>query len=171
MDATYQDHGIQFRYPDDWELGEQQEADQFSVTVTSPTTAFWTLSLFNSCPEPDDVIESVLDAFHEEYDEMDEYPTTARVARRPTVGRDIDFVCLNTMNFAAVRSFRTRQFTAMVLFQLNESEREDLEPILEQITRSLSCAGASTDAAEDDDEFTADAAGLLGLEIDADEDD
>ncbi len=152
MDATYQAHGVRFRYPRDWELAEQHEEDQFSITVSSPTTAFWTLSLFSSCPEPDDVVQTALDAFHEEYDEMDDYPATDRVGKRPTVGRDIDFVCLDRLNVAAVRAFRTREFTAMVLFQMTEAERDDVGSILERITRSLSCraSGKEEEAASDE---------------------
>jgi hypothetical protein len=139
MDAIYQAHGVRFRYPSEWELAEQHDEHQYSITVSSPTTAFWTLSLFESCPEPIDVVQTVLDAFREEYDEIDDYPASTRVGKRPTVGRDIDFVCLDRLNIAAVRAFRTRRFTAMVLFQLTEAERHDVEPILESMTRSLSC--------------------------------
>jgi hypothetical protein len=145
MDATYQAHGVRFRYPSEWVLAEQHDEEQFSVTVSSPATAFWTLSLFESCPEPDDVVQTVLDAFHEEYDEMDDYPSSVRIGRRPTVGRDIDFVCVDRLNVAAVRAFRTRKFTAMVLFQLTEAERDDMWPVLERITRSLSCGSPGKD--------------------------
>ena len=152
MDATYQAHGVRFRYPGEWELSEQQDPEQLSITVASPATAFWTLSLFASCPDPEDVIETVLDAFREEYDELDEYPADEKVGRRAAIGRDIDFVCLDKLNLAAVRSFRTRQFTALVLFQLTEAEREEIEPILERMTASLTCGGARGATAESDDE-------------------
>ncbi|HEY3968420.1 MAG TPA: hypothetical protein VGM05_27985 [Planctomycetaceae bacterium] len=152
MDATYQAHGVRFRYPSNWELAEQHEEDQLSITVSSPTTAFWTLSLFSSCPEPEDVVQTVLDAFHEEYDEMDDYPSSTRIGKRPTVGRDIDFVCLDRLNVAAVRAFRTREFTAMVLLQMTEAERSDVEPILEKITRSLSCRASSKEEESASDE-------------------
>jgi hypothetical protein len=145
MDATYQSHGVCFRYPSEWELAEQQDEDQFSVTVSSPMAAFWILSLFTSCPEPDDVVQSVLDAFEDEYDELDVYPVTPRVGRRSAVGRDIDFVCLDKLNVAGVRAFRTRQFTAMVLFQLTEDERGEFEPILEEMTRSLSWSASGNE--------------------------
>lgn len=138
MDTTYQSNGVSFRYPGEWELNEERTDEQFSITVSSPLTAFWTLSLFPDCPEPDDVVETVLDAFHEEYSEMDDYPSKERVGRRPTIGRDIDFVCLDVLNLARVRAFRTPGFTALVLFQLTEAERDETGPILEMITRSLS---------------------------------
>lgn len=145
MDTIYQSNGVTFRYPSEWELTEEQTDEQLSITVTSPQTAFWTLILFPDCPEPDDVVETVLDAFHEEYPEMDEYPTKARIGRRRTVGRDIDFVCLDVLNLARVRAFRTSGFTALVLFQMTEAEEDETGPILEMITRSLSLPSNAED--------------------------
>jgi hypothetical protein len=151
MDATYQGHGVRFRYPSEWEVSEQQEGSQFSITVSSPATAFWTLSLFADCPEPDDVVDAVLDAFREEYDEMDEYPSRGRIGKRPSVGRDIDFVCLDRLNSAGVRAFRARQFTVMVLYQLTENERDETGEILELMTRSLTFRAEKPSGPADDE--------------------
>jgi hypothetical protein len=141
MDTTYQSHGVKFRYPRDWELSEQQEGEQISITVSSPLTAFWTLTLFLDRPDPGDIVAAALDAFHEEYAELDDYPSKTRLCKRPTVARDIDFVCLELLNSASIRAFRARDFTVLVLFQFTEGERDETGPILERITRSLSCSG------------------------------
>lgn len=152
MDATYQSHGISFRYPGDWELDEEKSEEQLAITVTSPMTAFWTLSLFPDCPEPEELIETVLDAFHDEYPEMDEYPSKARVGRRRTISRDIDFVCLDALNLARIRAFRAPGFTALVLFQLTEAEEGETGPVLEMITRSLTLPSQVDDEVEPDEE-------------------
>ena len=151
MESTYQSHGVRFRYPNEWAVSEQQDEDQISITVSSPQTAFWTVTLFPGCPEPEDIVAAALDAFHEEYEELDDYPSRVRVCRRRTVARDVDFVCLELLNSAGIRAFRAGRFTVLVLFQLTESEREETAPILDRITRSLSCsAGKSDDDNEDD---------------------
>src|SRR5579871_4830271 len=147
MEALYRSNGVMFRYPGGWELSEQREGEQLSITVSSPDTAFWTVSLFPDRPDPADIIAAAIDAFHEEYDELDEYPSKVRLCRSPTVARDIDFVCLELLNTAGIRAFRARDFTVLVLFQLTEAERAELGPVLEQITRSLTCIAS---AAEDD---------------------
>jgi hypothetical protein len=140
MDATYQAHGVRFRYPHEWDVTEQEQEDQVSITVSSPETAFWTVSLFPGCPEPDEIVAAALDAFHDEYDELDEYSSKVRVCKRPTVARDIDFVCLELLNSAGIRAFRARNFTVLVLFQLTDAERKEIAPIFESITKSLSCS-------------------------------
>jgi len=150
MKAIYRSHGVMFRYPEEWELSEQREGEQISITVSSPQTAFWTVSLFPDRPDPADIVAAAIDAFREEYDELDDYPSQVRVCRRPTVARDIDFVCLELLNTAGIRAFRTRDFTVLVLFQLTEGERQDAGPVLDRITRSLACVvSASGEAAEE----------------------
>jgi hypothetical protein len=141
MEAIYQSHGVRFRYPQDWELSEQQEAEQISITVSSPLTAFWTLTLFPDCPDPGDIVAAALDAFYEEYDELDDYPSKIWLCKRPTVARDVDFVCLELLNSAGIRAFRAQAFTVLVLFQFTEGERDETGRILERITLSLSCPG------------------------------
>lgn len=138
MDGEYAAHGVRFRYPAEWEVSEQRDESQLSITVSSLHTSFWTLTLISDRPDPEDIVAAVLDAFHEEYDELDDYPSQARVGKRPTVARDIDFVCLELLNVARVRAFRTADFTAMVLYQGTDAEFQDTEPILERITKSLS---------------------------------
>jgi hypothetical protein len=150
MDNLYESHGVRFRYPGGWELSEQREGEQLSITVSSPHAAFWTLSLFPGCPDPADIVAAVIDAFQEEYEELDDYPSKVRLCRSPTVARDIDFVCLELLNTAGVRAFRVRDFTVLVLFQMTEGERAELGPVLERITRSLTCvATVPEDASED----------------------
>lgn len=141
MDAIYNLHGIRFRYPGEWELTEQDDGEQISITVTGPPpqAAFWTVTLFPRGPDPSDLVAAAVDAFHEEYDELDDYPSKVKLCKRPTVARDVDFVCLELLNAAGIRAFRAPDFTVFVLYQFTEAERGDAGPILEQITRSLTC--------------------------------
>ena len=145
MDETYTSHGVTFQYPSDWELSETDEGGQITVSVSSPRTAFWTMSLFLDCPEPDDVVEAVLDAFREEYAEMDDYASRSRLCEGPTVARDIDFVCLELLNSARVRACRAGAFTVMVLYQWTEAEKDEILPILEKITGSVKCPAGQGD--------------------------
>jgi len=64
MDALYNSHGVTFRYPGGWELSEQREGEQLSITVSSPHAAFWTVSLFPGRPDPADIVAAAVDAFH-----------------------------------------------------------------------------------------------------------
>ncbi|RPI90840.1 MAG: hypothetical protein EHM42_00745 [Planctomycetaceae bacterium] len=137
MAARYADHGVTLLYPSRWTLTEQAEPGQVTITISSPGTSFLTLCLFQDRPAPADVAEAALEAFRDEYTEIDIYPTSGRVCRRRAVAWDVEFFCLELTNSARIRAFRTPRFTGLLLFQGTDSEFETTGPIFEKITRSL----------------------------------
>jgi len=141
MEEIYQGHGISFRYPTGWELTEQEDDEAISITVASPETSFWSISLFHDGPSPQEVLESAVEALREEYAEADIYPSMARIGKRPGVARDVDFVCFELINSAFLRSFQTERFTVLVLYQGFDGELEMTRALLEAISTSLAFAG------------------------------
>jgi len=139
MEEIYNQHGVRFVYPDDWEVTEEKRDDELSITVSSPHASFWTLTLFYDSPDPEDIIETVLEAFRDEYQELDIYPADDEVCDCPTVARDIEFVCLELLNSAWARSFQTPDFTGLVLYQATDHEQEQALPVFETLTASLEC--------------------------------
>ena len=145
MDEIYENHGVRFSYPANWEVSEQGQPGELSITVSSPHTAFWTLSLFLEGPDPEGIMEAVLDAFREEYDELDIYEVKATLCDQEALARDIEFVCLELLNSAWARVIRTTDYTLLVLYQANDEELDEAGAIMEEITRSLSCEGLPED--------------------------
>ena len=144
MDETYEGNGIRFRYPTSWELVEQEDGESTSITVASPETSFWSVSLFRDGPSPQQVVASAVEAFREEYDEVDVYPCEEKMGDRPGVARDVDFVCFELINSAFLRSFQTDRFTVLVLYQGFDGELADTRPLLEAISASLTLEGEET---------------------------
>ena len=134
---TYRGNGVEFRYPEFWELSEQRDAQQVSITVASPGTSFWTLSLFFARPAPGDLMDSAVQAFREEYEDVDVYPADGRLGPYACDGRDVQFVCLELINSAALRALQAGDVTAFVLYQGTDQELEETRPILEAISGSL----------------------------------
>jgi hypothetical protein len=130
-------HGLRFLYPDDWSLNEQTDQQEVTVTVAGPHTSFWSISLYYERPPTESVMAAALDAFRNEYENLDLYPAQAALCERPTVAYDLDFVCLELINSAFLRAFRTGQFTALVLYQGTDQELDETRDILEAISRSL----------------------------------
>ena len=141
MDETYEGNGIRFRYPAYWELLEQEEGESTSITVASPETSFWSISLFRDSPSPEQVVASAVEAFREEYDEVDVYPSDERMGDRPGVANDVDFVCFELINSAFLRAFQTDRFTVLVLYQGFDGELVETRPLLEAISASLKLEG------------------------------
>jgi hypothetical protein len=137
MDAEYEGHGIRFRYPGAWSLSEQEQGQLTSITVDSPETSSWSVSLFLDQPSPEEVLDAAIEAFREEYDEVDVYPVEARMGERASIARDVDFVCFELISSAFLRAFRAERFTVLVLSQGFDGELETTRPLLEAISASL----------------------------------
>lgn len=135
--AEFHKHGVRFRFPRSWKLTEEPSRNETCITVAGPRTAFWSLTLFFDCPSPDDVTETVLEAFRDEYEDLDVYPAVVRLGSKPAVGADLEFVALDLTNSAFVRVCRTDRFTAVVLYQATDDELDEGLPVLEAITDSI----------------------------------
>lgn len=136
---TYHSHGVRFRYPADWELIEQSQDNELSITVASPETSFWSLTLLSDGPSPERIMDSAVVAFEDEYEELDIYNSEASICDRRSVARDVEFVCLELVNSAFLRAFRLGERSALVLYQGTDHELEETLEILEGISSSLHC--------------------------------
>jgi len=141
MQQIYEANGVRFRYPADWELQEQPTEGGVCITVDSPETSFWSIVLEPDGPDPEQLLQAAVAAFREEYSELDSHPVHSRISHRSALGRDIEFVCLDMLNTACLRAFRTGNFTVFILFQGCDDELEETRETLDAITASLTCKG------------------------------
>jgi hypothetical protein len=139
MSTQYEAHGVRFQYPENWELAQQIEGQDVFITVSNNGSSFWSLSLFPNCPEAADILESALEAFREEYEELDEYSTETTLCGLETLACELEFVCLELINSGFIRVFVTPKFTALVLYQGSDHELAETHDLLEAISSSLVC--------------------------------
>lgn len=139
MVEQYEQHGVRFLYPGNWELDEKSGEGEVTISVNSPETSFWSLSLYYERPDPELLVEKAVDAFRDEYAELDQYPAEVRLCRRETAARDVEFVCLELINGAFLRAFQTPDFTALVLYQGTDHELAHTRQVMEGISASLEC--------------------------------
>lgn len=137
MPAVFQKHGVRFEYPTDWSVTEDATATEVCITVSNDTASFWSLTLFFDRPSAEDVAETVVRAFEDEYESVDVYPTNAEVGSVPAVGADLEFLALDLTNSAYVRVCRTARFTAVVLYQGTDHELACGLPELEAISSTI----------------------------------
>lgn len=138
----YTGPGFQFRYPSGWFIDEDRDPDELTVTVRPDVddgTAFWSVTIMLQRPPVQSAMRTIVRAFEDEYSEIDTYPAEQEIAGRRAVGRDLEFVCLELTNTAGVRVFRTKEFTAVVLFQATDSELEQVQSAFRLMTGSLEC--------------------------------
>ena len=140
MPATYDKLGIQFLYPGNWALEEQETADgETFITVTSPSPrdGFWTIMLAPRNLEPRQLSLTAMQTIKQEYEDFEAEPVTETIAGTELTGFDLNFYCLDLTNTAVVRGFRTRSASCVIVYQAEDRDYAALEPVFRAITTSL----------------------------------
>lgn len=137
--TEYAKHGVRFQYPSNWALTEQSNDEETTISLQSDGTSFWTLMLFNSRPGLDEVLDTVVAAFEQDYEDVDVTSVVDSVCGVPSLGRELDFVCYDLVNSASVRAFQTSESTVMVLYQGTDHELETTRDQLVAMSSSLIC--------------------------------
>lgn len=143
-------------YPTSWALEEQVEPDQVCITLTPTPTSFVSIWLFTDRSDPKEYVEATLDVFRDEYTELDIYPVKASVGRRPALAREVEFMSMDMMHTAMVRSFRGPLFTFLVLFQVPDYEYDLVCPKFKKIVGTVRCIVDSNPIDPDFDEEDSD---------------
>lgn len=72
MPATFEEYGVRFLYPDNWEIAERSADDEsVGVTIESPGGAFFSLHRYRNQSLPDHLLRQAADAMREEYEELE----------------------------------------------------------------------------------------------------
>ena len=150
--TDYNNYGIRFRFPSAWELSEDTSDEETTVSVQSEGTSFWTIVLFKSRPDPEAVLDTVVAAFEQDYEDVDVLAAVSSLCGLPSLGRDLDFVCYDLLNSATLRAFQTSNQTVLVMFQGTDHELETTKPQLESISASLEYDDEDDGWIDDDDE-------------------
>ena len=135
--VPYSQHGIQFAYPDIWELHEESEGDDITISLAPCATSFWTIRIMPECPPPPHVVESCITAFKEEYDEAEISESKVVISDMPAYARELEFVCLELTNSVGLASVRTSDFTLLIWWQGTDHELEEFCPVFDYLTRSI----------------------------------
>lgn len=137
MVAVFDEEGIRFKYPTNWQLSREEGEDGWTVTVQSPHTAFMLLSVRRDVPAPEEIADAALEALREEYPDLEADDCIDSVAGQPALGHNIRFFSLDLTNSAWTRSFYSPLGTIFIMCQVNDLELETNEPVLRAICASL----------------------------------
>jgi hypothetical protein len=86
---------------------------------------------------PGDVAAEALQAMRETYDNLDSEHVEETVAGQALVGYDLNFYCLDLTNTAVIRGVRTEHGTLLILYQAEDHDFAELEPVFRAMTVSL----------------------------------
>jgi hypothetical protein len=137
MAAHFEEDGIQFLYPENWELQREENENGWTISVQSPETAFLVLSFDTEMPEQELMAQAALDVLKGEYEDLEADDCVETVAGQPAVGHDVRFFSLDLTNTCWIRSFYSVQGTVLVMWQINDLELDRHEQVLRAICASI----------------------------------
>ena len=139
MGETFERDGISFRYPADWalEVAEDAEGGGWTVTVSSPETAFFLASLQPDAADGGDLSDQALATLKSEYKELDSEDVMETICGLPAIGFNADFLTVDTATACRVRGLDTFAGPLLLLAQVSEFDREKNDPALRAIVKSL----------------------------------
>jgi hypothetical protein len=137
MPQLFQEAGIRFQYPDSWQLTREEAESGWTVSVQSPDTAFFMLTFDEGMPDPDEVADTVLEALRADYPSLDAEDALQTLAGQPALGHNIRFFSLDLTNTACTRCFYSDTGTILVMWQANDLELDQVEPIFKAMCASL----------------------------------
>lgn len=137
--ATFTGYGLSFRYPEEWELIENEGEDgTVMLHAQSASTAYWSLTLLPGREPFREVLAAVSESLQSEYDEVElHWGEAATVAGETSQTATFEFVCHELPVIAEAVVFDTGGRTALVLAQYADAESEEYETLLERMTASL----------------------------------
>jgi hypothetical protein len=138
MVATYDKHGVQFLYPESWEVVEDDPlAWPRVVTLQSPGSGFWTVHIYPPDEDPLPLVVEVERTMRQEYDSLEAERASEQLGEYSALGCNLEFYCLDLLVSARVRGVHTDSATYLVLCQAESREFAALLPVFQAITLSL----------------------------------
>ena len=139
MTATYQNHGVQFIYPENWKLIDQEDPDQrpCQIALESPSGGQWSVILFPTDRNPDEVLAEAVQALGDQYEDLETSAAPPDFEPYPSTAVDGYFYCLDFMVMARLRVIETAKYTLLVWFQAESRDFDTNHQVFRAITTSL----------------------------------
>ena len=138
MSASYENFGIRFLYPENWSItDEQQDEWPRSVSVQSPSGAYWELQMYPSRMSPARLSKQVLEAMQQVYADIEFKAVNEELGTVRAQGYDLDFFCLDFLVTSRIRCFWVGSRTCLLTCQAESREFDWQQPVFAAITKSL----------------------------------
>jgi hypothetical protein len=133
----FNEDGLSFSYPDDWQLEREPTSEGWTVSLQSPGTAFAVIRLERDMPTTEEVALAALEALKEDYPSLEAESAIDMLAGEMAIGHDIQFFTLDLGTTCWTRSFYGAAGTMLVLCQVSDIDQETYEPALRGICASM----------------------------------
>jgi len=125
MPAIFDDFGVRFMYPDNWELAERTAGEEsVGVTIESPDGTFFAFNRYANQSSPASLMDQVEQAMRAEYEELEVTQTDSSDREPGELARDLQFYYLDLLIIS--RMIVIPDGPDLLLLQM-QSENRDFE--------------------------------------------
>ena len=137
MTAEFSEMGLNFVYPENWEVAREEDSEfPRSVSVHSPTGAFWSVSVDRRDSQA--MADEMLDAMRREYETDFEFETMQRnLAGRQLCGYELHFTYVDLVVTACILATSAGGLSYVLLFQAESRDFDQLSPVFDAMSLSL----------------------------------
>jgi hypothetical protein len=138
MIAIFDDYGVRFEYPGDWELDVADDGTRTTISLQAPDApAFIMIALDADRPAPAEVADEALEAMRAEYPELEVLPALETIDGHRAIGHDLEFFSLDMTSTCAIRSFRTKRRTILIFAQWSSLDDDAAESQIRALRATL----------------------------------
>lgn len=128
--ATYQTTELNFQYPENWKVTEEERvAWPRSVTLESPSGAFWSVHLYPESSNLKQLAADALATMQKEYDSLEHEPVEESLAGFDMSGYDMNFYLLDFVVSAGIRGVQSPTGPIIAFWQAELSEIDEVKPV------------------------------------------
>ncbi len=138
--AIWDDFGVRFEYPADWDLDVSEDGTRTTVSVQAPdgmAFAFVSLDEGGDAPSPEDLAAEALQAMRAEYPDLEAADAREEIDGHLALGHDLTFFSLDVPGGCVIRAFRTERRTVLVFGQWSDLDSEEVESQVRLLRRTL----------------------------------
>ena len=138
-DAIYDDRGIRFEYPADWERDETEDGTRTTVSVQAPSGLAFAIVTIDEGEDADPaaLVAEARAALQEEYPTLTADPAEETIDGQNATGYDVEFVSLDLSVACTLRGFRTPRRTIFLMTQWSDLESLDADDALRALRGSV----------------------------------
>jgi hypothetical protein len=138
MTAIYDRLGVRFLYPENWKITEDNTTElPRSVAMESPRGGTWELIVYDEQRDADGLTGEVLSAMRKEYEEIEISPCSTQFGDVPAGGYNLYFYHLDLLVNSRALAAQFGEKTVLLLWQAEDREFEELEPVFTAMATSL----------------------------------
>ncbi len=138
MTAVFNKHGLNFRFPENWEVQESFARDMaLEIYLSAPSGAFWSLMAYGAEHDGDELMQNILGSIKQQYEGFEVESIKDVLSGIPLSGFNSHFFCLDLLVSNKMRTLQVGEHRLLIMAQAESREFEKQELVFDAITTSL----------------------------------